>query len=283
MKKIIMTIAAAAVLFAACDKIDAGEDGRFVEYAGATASWDETTPLANAMQRAFIEKYTGPKCPNCPYADVDLDNAHRVLRDTLVMVSINPSWGDGEPIGNDPDMSTDDGDQWATVIGGGTNMSMPFGKLNRTVSYGGAMGFKTVKDDADSAIAKEVKVAIDVEATAIGSNVGIDVTVDFRQQVAENLTLTLVLSEDSLRYKQLWQNHNPFRVDDYAHNHMLRDVITDVWGVDVKAEGRVGEARKAHFNYTLPDGVVKENCHIVAFVSYKETREILNCAESDIQ
>lgn len=283
MKKIIMTIAAAAVLFAACDKIDAGADGRFVEYAGATANWDEGSPIANPVQRAFIEKYTGPKCPICPNADVAVNNAHDTLGDKLIMVSITPSWGDGVPYEDGLVISTADGDQWATIIGGGTSASLPFGKLNRSVSYEGGAGFSTVLADAQAAIAEGVKVAMDVEATATGSSVGIDVTVDFRQAIEKELTLTLVLTEDSLRYRQIWQGHNPLFVTDYAHNHMLRDVITDVWGVDVKADGRVGEARKAHFNYTLPEGVVKENCHIVAFVSYKETREILNCAESDIQ
>ena len=281
MKKIMMTIAAAAVLFAACDKIDAGADGRFVEYAGATANWDEGAPIANAVQRAFIEKYTGPRCPTCPNADTALNSAHRVLRDTLVIVSINPSWGYGVPYEGQPDMSTADGDQWATYIGGGTSASLPFGKLNRTVSYGG--DFNNALANARTAIAEGMKVAMDVEVTTTGNSVGIDVTVDFRQQVADELTLTLALTEDSLIYYQYWAGHNPTLVRDYAHNHMLRDVITDVWGVDVMAEGRAGEARKAHFDYTLPEGVVKKNCHIMAFVSYKETREILNCAESDIQ
>ena len=69
---------------------------------------------------------------------------------------------------------------------------------------------------------------------------------------------------------------------EYRHNHMLRDVITDVWGIDIQAEGRAGEARKARFSYTLPNGVVKDNCHIVAFISNKDSRRVVNCAECKI-
>ena len=283
MKKIMMTIAAAAMLFAACDKIDADADGRFVSHSGAVAYWEETTPLADAVQRALIEKYTGPRCSNCPNADIILDNAHGVLNDKLVMVSITPSWGDGEPYEGQPNMSTADGDQWAMTIGGGESMALPYGKLNRTTEYKGAPAFTAVQTDAQAVIADSPKVAMEVTASASGSEVGIDVTVDFRQSVSDELTLTLVLTEDNLQYMQRWAGHTPAVVEDYSHNHMLRDVITDVWGVDVKAEGSQGEARKAHFNYTLPDGVVKANCHIVAFVSEKASRKILNCAESTIE
>ena len=277
-----MTIAAAAMLFAACDKIEADADGRFVSHSGAVAEWEETTPLTDAVQRAFIEKYTGPRCSNCPNADVALDNAHGVLDDKLVMVSITPSWGDGAPFDGQPDMSTADGDQWATTIGGGTSMALPYGKLNRTTEYKGAAAFNNVQTDAQTAIAEGMKVALAVDVTATGNSVDIDVTVDFRQSIDKDLTLTLVLTEDSLCYYQTWAGHNPALVHDYPHNHMLRDVITDVWGVDVLAEGYQGEARKAYFNYTLPEGVMVENCHIVAFISEKDSRKILNCAESTI-
>ena len=275
-----MTIAAAAMLFAACDKIDANADGRFVDYAGATAYWEETTPLAEAVQRAFVEKYTGPKCPNCPNADNLIDAAHTNLGDKLVIVSINPSWGDGVPYDGQPDMSTPDGDQWATTIGGGTSMSLPFGMLNRTTTYSNAPAFNNVQPDAQTVIANTPKVAMEASATTNGDAVGIDVTVDFRQTITDELTLTLALTEDNLRYYQIWAGHG--LVQDYQHNHMLRDVITDVWGVDVNAEGVAGEARKAHFNYTLPEGVDKAKCHIVAFVSEKTSRKVLNCAECNI-
>ena len=55
MKKYMMTLAAAALLFAACDKIEPDADGRYVEYAGAAAIWTETAPLAEAVQRALVE------------------------------------------------------------------------------------------------------------------------------------------------------------------------------------------------------------------------------------
>lgn len=278
-----MTLAAAALLFAACDKIEPDADGRYVEYAGATAIWTETAPLAEAVQRAFVEKYTGPRCSNCPNADNLLDNAHEALGDKLVMVSITPSWGDGVPFSGQPDMSTPEGDQWATIIGGGTSMALPFGKLNRTKDYNGAPAFTTVQTDAQEAMSAGTKVALDVTATAMGNTVGIDVTVDFRQDVNKDVSLTLVLTEDSLKYKQHWAGHSPALVNDYVHNHMLRDIITDVWGVDVPVEGKTGETLKGHFDYTLPEEVVKANCHIVAFISEKESRKIINCDESDIQ
>ena len=60
-------------------------------------------------------------------------------------------------------------------------------------------------------------------------------------------------------------------------------MITDVWGADIDCTGAAGEARKTTVTYTVSDPTIKlENCNIVAFVSDKSSRRVLNCAQTRI-
>ena len=175
-------------------------------------------------------------------------------------------------------MSTPDGDQWALAFGGNTNMTLPQAMVNRDTPFKGAPSMSGVEAVVNGILAQGPAVAVELTAaTAANGKTDIDVTVGFVQASASQLTLTLVLTEDSLVYMQAGSS-DPM----YCHNPMLRDVITDVWGLDVDAQGNAGETRLAHFSYSLPDGVVKENCHIVAFVSDKASRRVVNCAQCKI-
>ena len=72
--------------------------------------------------------------------------------------------------------------------------------------------------------------------------------------------------------------------ENYVHNHVLRDVITDVWGADIECTGNSGEKRIAQFQYTPTSSDWKlSNCHIIAFVADKATKQILNAAQSEIE
>ena len=282
MKKILAILPFAALLFAACDKIEPGDNGEYTIFAGATASWMDGTAIANPVHRALVEKYTGPKCVNCPTADIILTEAHERIGDQMVILAITPGGGDGLPYTGQPDVSTED------AYGGSVNMSLPFVIVDRvkteTNTFSGANTMSGVENVVNSIIAQEAVAALEVSATsAADSTVTINVNVNYLQDCDSALSLTLALMEDSLVYYQAGTPTNGGSLQpEYRHNHMLRDVITDVWGIDIQAEGRAGEARKARFSYTLPNGVVKDNCHIVAFISNKDSRRVVNCAECKI-
>lgn len=280
MKKILAILSVTVLLFAACDKIEPGENGEYTIFAGATASWIDGDPIANPVHCALVEKYTGPRCVNCPTADRILNETHGRIGDQMVILAITPSGGDGEHYAGQPDVSTEDGDQWAIAFGGSVNMTLPFAMVDRSQSFQGAPTMSGVEAAVNSIIAQEPVVAVEVTAaSAADGNITIEVNVNYLQNTDSTLTLTLALMEDSLVY---WQSATPTEGNfqtDYIHNHMLRDVITDVWGLDID---HTSDNRKARFSYALPDGVVKENCHIVAFVSNKASRSVLNCAECKI-
>ena len=270
MKRFHTIIAVAALLFAACDKI---EPGQYTLGTGSSSEWEN----ANA-RRAFVEKYTGPKCANCPRADVTLDAAHHRFGDKLVIISVNHPTGQGVPFAGEPDLRTEDGTAWSQYLG---ISELPSAYLNRgSKQYTGSMD--DILADIESAVAETPLAGIEVAATADGNDIAITVDVELYSQIDGGLTVTLALTEDSLVYKQSMPEGEP--QDDYVHNHMLRDVITDTWGNELPFAGTAGEHKVGHFSYTLGNSDIRlENCHVVALLSRKDTRAVINCAECDIQ
>ena len=255
---------------AACDKIES-ED--YTVYDGAVITWSEGSAIADPVQRAYVEKYTGPRCSNCPTADVTLGNIHDAR---VVMVSINHPIGQGTPYPNQPDLRTDGGTAWDQYFG---INAIPAAYINRNTEtqYLGDMG--TIGGGIDAALGATPVVALEANAT-YGSRIDVDVRLEFLEDYSAPVTVTVALVEDSLKYRQLMPDGS---IDEeYVHNHMLRKVVTGFWGRDVDADGRAGEALKGSLSFSAPADVVLANSHVVVFVSDKLSRRVLNCASSAI-
>lgn len=274
MKKIFALLSLSVLLVAACDKIELGENGTYSVFAGSNATWTDGTTIENPVQRAYVEKYTGPRCTNCPDADRTLDAAHEQFSSQLVIVSVNSKTELGQTLPSEPDMCTEDGSVWESSW---NIPNLPAAFINRTNTdnpYTGAMS--NIVADIQQAIDQQPVVAL--KASVSGDiDVAIDINLQFLQDYTDPVVLSLILIQDSLAYFQI--DGSDF-VTDYIHNHMLRDVITDAWGADIECTGAAGESRKATFHYTLPENV-RENWHIVALVSDKATRRVLNSAECE--
>lgn len=258
-------------LTTACDKI---EEGEYTVYDGAVVSWTAGSPIANPVQRAYVEKYTGPRCSNCPTADATLAAIHN---ENVVVVSINHPTGQGIPFPGEPDMRTDGGTAWDQYFG---INAIPAAYINRdrTTQYLGEMG--NIVSALNTALGQEPTVALEVSAVH-GAKVDITVDLQFLRSYSNPVTLTAAIVEDSLVYKQLLPDNS---VDEtYAHNHMLRKVITGFWGRDIEANGSEGEALRGTLSFAPAEDINLANSHIVVFVSDKNSRRVLNCASCKIE
>lgn len=258
-------------LTTACDKI---EEGEYTVYDGAVVSWTAGSPIATPVQRAYVEKYTGPRCSNCPTADATLAAIHN---ENVVVVSINHPVGQGIPFPGEPDMRTDGGTAWDQYFG---INAIPAAYINRdrTTQYLGEMG--NIVSALNTALGQEPTVALEVSAVH-GAKVDITVDLQFLRSYSNPVTLTAAIVEDSLVYKQLLPDNS---VDEnYAHNHMLRKVITGFWGRDIEANGSEGEALRGTLSFAPAEDINLANSHIVVFVSDKNSRRVLNCASCKIE
>lgn len=273
MKKTTSLLAAALLLFAACDTIAPEE---YTVYDGAPVSWSTSDYTPEAVQRAYVEKYTGPKCNNCPKADSTLDNAHRQFGDRLVVVSINHYTSQGIPFDGDPDMRTDGGTAWDKYFG---INAIPAAYLNRnrSVQYTGVMS--NITSAIAEALQAEPEAALAVKAETQGQQVNITVDIQRFCNLASSLTLTAALIEDSLVYKQVLPPPGGGIDSNYAHNHMLRHVITSHWGRELPANQPL---LRGTLNFTPADDINLDNSHIVVFLSEKSSRQVINCASCHI-
>ena len=270
MKKILI-ILAATMFFAACDKI--APDDYTTSVGGDGDEWRNAN-----VRRVYVEKYTGPKCPNCPAADVTLTAAHERFGDRLVIISVNHPTGQGEPFAGEPDMRTDAGNAWDSHFG---INAIPAAYIDRNTATQYSGGMSNIIADIESTLKQSPQVGVELTATADGNTISITADVTLFSQIAGGLTLTLALTEDSLSYRQI----NGSEIEDnYVHNHMLRAVITDTWGNDIPVDGNAGEHVIGTFSHTLGDGDIDNlaNCHIVALVSRKSDMRVLNSAECSI-
>ena len=223
------------------------------------------------------------RCVNCPNADVTITAATAQYGDKLIALAIHDSSNFTRPIGDTPRLSTEDGNTWSNFFGVLAAGEYPTALINRTLN-GSAWDLFTptsgINSRVDNIINQTPKVAIQTDAANNDGTVSINVNLEFLQTVSEPLTLTLLIMEDGIIATQKYPDHED---ENYIHNHVLRDVITDVWGADIDCTGASGEKRVALFNYTPASSEWNlANCHIVAMVSKKDSREILNVAECHI-
>jgi len=280
---IAMVLVAGALLLAGCDKISP-ED--YIVYAGATGEWSAGNGVSDKSQRAFIEKYTGVRCNNCPTADTAISNALSQYSGRLIAVAIHDSCNLAIPYSGQADMRTADGQAWSRQLGVFSAAQYPTGIVSRTMiggSYDRFTPTSGIEDRVDAVLAQETSVAVAVAATKGASKITIDVDVEYLQQVDDDLTLTLFIMEDGIRATQLLPDMHT-KDSNYIHNHVLRDVITDVWGVDIDADGTAGTKCKAQFDYSpADDSWDLTKCHIVALVSDKQSLRVVNVAECEVE
>lgn len=283
MKKIFNIFAIALIsasMTISCDKIPQDE---YTVFSGAAGEWFDGNGVSDHSQRALIEKYTGVRCINCPNADDAINSATGQYNGKLIAVAIHDASTFTRPIGNSPRLSTDDGDYWSKFFGVYAAGEYPSAIINRTLN-GSSWDLFTptsgINSRVDNIINQTPQVAIQADAANNNGSVTINVNLEFLQTVSEPLTLTLLIMEDGIVATQKYPDHED---ENYVHNHVLRDVITDIWGADIDCTGASGEKRVALFNYTPASSEWNlANCHIVAMVSKKNSREILNVAECHI-
>lgn len=256
---------------AGCDKI---EEGEYTVYDGAEVKWTQSEVSLTGVQRVYVEKYTGPKCSNCPLADETLSTIHN---NDVVIVSINHPTGQGIPFPNQPDMRTEGGTVWDNYFG---INAIPSAFINRDQStqYQGSMG--NIVNAINQALNNDLTVALEATANRMAQKVIVSVNLQYKKEYRSKVTLTAALVEDSLVYRQLMPDNS---IDDnYAHNHMLRKVITGYWGRDVEATGTQDECLTGTLSFTPANDINLDKSHIVVFISDKASRRVLNCASCKI-
>ena len=274
--KILSIFFAGLFLLASCDKIEADANGNYVVFSGNTGTWYDSDIELPATQRAIVEKYTGVRCTNCPTADIVINTALGKYGESLMAIAVH-SGRFGEPLNNEQDLRTEEGTSWFEYFG---ITAQPSALVNRAHSgsswdiFTPTSGFD---DRIDAIVNRSAQVAVQVQSQRNSGNIySAEIYLDYKEDLTVAQTLTLLIIEDSIFTTQRGQGEE---FDNYAQNHVLRQVVTNEWGMDIDATGTKGTRRFVSLNFDLREDCIPQHCHLIAFVSNKETREIINAAE----
>lgn len=292
MKKIFVGATVLGVLWLqSCSEIGPSIDfGQVGEDSAYTA-----TPETPQTKKILAEEFTGVSCPPCPAGHAAMRTIKSSLNNNLVVIGYhifnyaqaNPVEKDGQMLSKQ-DFRTQDATDVANSILGGLG-GMPEATFDRTYVDGKHLAARTkwasaanARAAASSTTPVNIHITNALDATTgeaiIKVKLAYTATVDFKQ------TITVAIVEDSVIDAQKYEEDI---IKDYVHEHVLRDIVTPVGGVQVpaKVDPKVGgKVYERTFKATIDPKWHTEHCKVVVFVANDETanREVVHAAEVDL-
>jgi hypothetical protein len=203
-------------------------------------------------KNVVLEEFTGLNCPNCPdghYRAQLIQDAHP---DDVVLINIHTG-NYAQPSGSEPDFRT----PWGTQIAGQSGLTgYPAGTVNRHLFPGWSQGSGTAMSRASWSSG-----ATQTLGEASYLNVGLNATIvtSTRQLVVE---VEVYYTDDSpeptnylnvaiLQNNILGPQTSGGAGNNYNHMHMLRELLTGQWGVEI-SQTTTGSLFTKTIAYDLP-------------------------------
>ncbi|MDP1802480.1 MAG: Omp28-related outer membrane protein [Bacteroidota bacterium] len=259
MKKILsIFILATIICFSSCDRIKSPIIKKNT-VTGSSFVTKNNFAVYN-YKKALLEDYTGMRCPNCPEGTIIAENLLATYGNSLVVVAVHAG-GLSNPFGNyTADYRTEAGDKWNGSTGYGI-VSYPTGLINRK-----AYSPNDVKLDrtawtsvmttamADPFIVK-LKVTTNYD-TIVGA-LNTDVTAIFNTAYAQNLNISVLVTEDGIVGKQ---DDKGVEIEEYEFEHMMRGALNSPWGEALTTSAK---AANDSVKYSLPNFNLKGMAYVI--------------------
>ena len=241
----------------------------------------ETIPTAQ-LKNVLIEDLTGVRCNNCPKAAVEAVRLSANPRIKVMALYIKSS-SFAKPYDGYEDLSTDAAEDIAqdTEFPGG----LPNGYVDRVkgTSNNIANTLDAWAAMTVSQLAKTTPVNITLvsEVNADTSALKAKVELVYTEDVVDaNHALIIALTESHIKGKQKMPDGSVKL--DYIHNHVLRTTLTSSIGKTIDATIEEGRLIFSTYNLEIEDNWSTKDCHIVAIVQDKTTKEIIHVQEIDV-
>ena len=226
-------------------------------------------------KKILLEEFTGIHCGNCPDGHAMAKKLHTAKPEDVFIIAVHAGHY-AEPGPDQADLRTEDGVEIHNFyhISG-----YPSGMINRTKYEGDYVISRSLWSRHAKGINAEtapVNLMINCEYDDFYEEIYI--TVDgywVKDSPSDSARLSIALLQNNIQAYQAGSGVG----DEYMHQHVLRDYITDVFG-DVITTNKKGEYFTATYTYALPKDyrgvvVVPEQLEILAFVTENESN-ILN-------
>ena len=232
-------------------------------------------------KKILLEEFTGIHCGNCPDGHAMAKKLHTAKPEDVFIIAVHAGYY-ATPGADQADLRTDDGIELHDFFGAD---SYPSGMVNR-IPYGNEYAISR------SLWAKQARIIIsDIAPVNLMVNCEYDdfyekitVTVDgywVEDSPSDSARLSVALLQNNIQAYQAGSGIG----DDYIHQHILRDYITDALG-DLITTNKKGEYFTATYTYTLPEDyrgvvVMPEQLELIAFVTENEAN-VLNVASKKL-
>ncbi len=279
MKKTLITISILLLLlpflFVACDKI---EEPYLKEGA---SNW-------TFGRNVLLEEFTGHKCPNCPEASFE---AHELQKEHSELILISVHAGTFATPNASGIFNTDFRCETGNELESYFNPSFyPSGLVNRK-----AFGSNMVLNFANwtQAVTEFSDLEPVADLTVVNSydsatrTINAVVTTEFKKKYFYPVNITLYLTEDSIvkpQYNDNSQIGNTPYILDYTHRNVLRGSFNGTWGSPLTTQTVTAGTIKTSNHTMVLDTVWNDRqCRIVAFITDKNTKEVLQVTEKKVR
>lgn len=242
------------IIFVACDKvkqpIQNPDDPKWNPKKDTIPTCILVTPVVktntatSGFRKILIEDYTGHRCGNCPNAARKLELLETQYKDSLVGIAVHAGTQFAPPKSPDypEDFRTSVGTDWDNFFGC-SSLGLPKGIINRVAPYPqSSSAWSTL---ANTALHKPQSVKLDITTyfDVTANLLNIDLKAKFKTVNPNDVWISLVITEDSIRANQT--EYNPVStscifngdVDSCYHfNHTLRASVNTNWGELLKAK-----------------------------------------------
>lgn len=269
-------LAAAALIFTACDKV--------------------TNPVQSAQvivsnKKVLIEDYTGQQCGNCPNAAVVAEQLHDQYGDNVVVIAVHAGFfAKVNPVPFVTSYTCQAGNDWDGASSGfGISLAgNPNGMVNRK-DFGAGIIQKETKWSASVAQAMKDVDLCDMWVTPVfysaSNTLNTTVKAKFKKSYGTNTKLSVVFTEDSIIGPQKDYSKNPDIVPNYVFNNMLRGGINGSWGDLFKtAPIKYNDSLTVKYNdFAIDTSKYKpRRLSVVAFVYNATTKEVIEVEKAKV-
>ncbi len=200
-------------------------------------------------KNVVLEEFTGIHCVYCPQGHAIAQQIYDNNPDDVVLINIHQG-GYASPSGGEPDFRTEFGDAIANQTG---LTGYPSGTVNRHVFSGSstAMGRGEWTNAASNILGQASYLNIACEANIVEATGQCTILVEV-YYTGDSPESTNLLNVAILQSNILGPQTGGNAGNSYNHKHMLRDLITGQWGIEIP-ETTEGSFYTTTLTYNLPE------------------------------
>jgi hypothetical protein len=223
----------------------------------------------NSPRKVLIEEFTGIRCQNCPQGSAEIANLKSLFGNSLVVVSVHAGTFSAPLPESKQNFQTGAGTNLESYLG--TPLGYPSAVVDRR-HFPGIIDLQAFKGQWSGFIKKELLDTLSQPSLNLNPiydnqtrNLSVNLTISPKVNLSGEYRISVLITEDHIIDAQ---EVGSILVEDYEHEHVLREMLTPFDGAVISENLVFGAPISRNYSFTLPVGWVAQNCHVVAFVHH---------------